>query len=146
MYISLATSIVFFVLKAIGLQNMAKNQNIGKLWIAWIPFLNNWMQCRLAGSHTLFGKYKTDHLFAFLLTGSIATDVLFYIRTPIAIGFLIVIAGFLVYFMYIMFRDFYAQYSNRTNWVAVIAMLCSPLHAILVYFYCDRAAREPVAG
>lgn len=69
------------------------------------------MYISLAGPHTLFGKFETDHLFVFLLTGSIATDVLFYIRTPIA-----------------------------------IAMLCSPLHAILVYIYCDRAAREPVAS
>jgi hypothetical protein len=146
MYISLATSIVFFVLKAIGLQSLAKNQNIGKAWIAWIPFLGNWVQCKLVGSHILFGRYKTNHLFAYLLMGSIATDLLLYIRTPFAIGFLIVIAGFMAYFTYIMFRDFYALYSNRANWIAVVAMLCSPFHAILVTIYSDRAMRESVAN
>jgi uncharacterized membrane protein len=146
MYISLATSIVFFVLKAIGLQSLAKNQKIDKSWIAWIPFLNNWVQCKLVGSHTLFGKFETKHLFAYLLAGSIATDFLFYIRTPIAIGLLIVLVGFMVYFTYIMFRDFYALYSNRTHWLPVIAMICSPLHAILVSIYSDREMREPVAN
>lgn len=146
MYISLATSIVFFVLKAIGLQSLAKNQKIGKSWMAWIPFLSNWVQCKLAGSHILFGKYKTNHLFAYLLMGSIATDLLLYIRTPIAIGFLIAVVGFMVYFTYLMFRDFYALYSNRNHWMAVVAMLCSPLHAILVYIYSDRAMREAVAN
>jgi hypothetical protein len=146
MYISLATSIVVFVLKASGLQSMAKNQGIRKSWIAWIPFLNKWVQCKVVGSHTLFGTYKTDHLFAYLLMGSIATDLLLYIRTPIAIGFLIVIAVFMVYVTYIMFRDFYAQYSKHTHWMAVVAMLCSPLHAILVYTYSEREMREPVAS
>lgn len=142
MYISLAISMVFFALKAIGLQNMAKNQGIKNTWIAWIPFMNSWVQCKLVGSHTLFGKYKTDHLFAYLLVGSMVTDLLFYRSTPIAIAFLIVIAIFMVYCTYVMFRDFYGKYSQGNHWLAVLAMVCSPLHAILVTIYSDRDIRE----
>ena len=146
MYISLATSIVFFVLKAIGLQSMAKNQECRNTWVAWIPFLNSWVQCKLVGPHTLFGKFETNHLFAYLFVGSIVTDILLYIRTPIAIVFFITITVFLVYGVYVMFRDFYAHYSNHAPWVAVVAMIFSPLHAILVYIYSEREAQESISS
>ncbi|BES66527.1 hypothetical protein SANA_29660 [Gottschalkiaceae bacterium SANA] len=145
MYTSLAISVIFFVLKAMGLQSLAKNQAIKKNWIAWIPFLNGWLQCKVVGSHILFGKFETKHLFAYLLAGSIATDFLFYRRTPISMGLLMVLAGFMVYLTYIMFRDFYGKYSKRASWLAVVAMICSPLHAIFVTIYSDREMRQLAA-
>lgn len=146
MYISLAISVIFFVLKAMGLQSLARNQKIRNSWIAWIPFLNGWVQCKVVGSHRVFGRYETDHLFAYLLVGSIVTDLLFYKRTPISLGLLMVVAGFMAYLTYIMFRDFYAKYSKRASWLAVVAMLCSPLHAIFVTIYSDREMRQLAAS
>lgn len=57
----------FFVLQGIGMYVMAKKQNVGKRWMAFVPFVNLLFMGKLAGECNVFGqKMKRAGLYAML--------------------------------------------------------------------------------
>lgn len=77
--------IVFYVLRSIGLYNLAKNNNVDGKAFAWIPFLWMYTACKLCGSVRFFGKtYKN-------------LTIIFTVLFTIA-GVLPIIYDFLAYF------------------------------------------------
>jgi|GEM_PF-3451999 len=133
MYLSVATTLAFFVVKAIGLQQLAKSKKIKHGWLAWIPGLNQWLTCKMAGPHRIFGDLETNHLFLLMMIGSSLTSLLFRHRTPLTITLLILVGVILIYFTYVMYRDFYSKVLGKSKKVAFVAMVVSPLDAIWIY-------------
>ena len=59
--------LVFFILQGIGLSRMAKNRQIGKRWLAFVPFANIWYIGKLVGVCDVFGqKMKRTGLYTML--------------------------------------------------------------------------------
>lgn len=84
-----AVCVVFYVMKSLSLQNMAKKLNIENPWLAWLPVANLYILGKIAGDRlVLFGKEITN-LGVVLLVGSIGASVLSAI--PV-IGWLLLIA------------------------------------------------------
>lgn len=135
MYLSLAATLAFFVVKAIGLQQLAKSKQIGHSWLAWIPGLNQWLICKMAGPHRMIGGLETDHLFLLMMTGSSLTSLLFKHRTPLTIKLMLAIGLLVIYFTYVMYRDFYGKVLGKTKIAALAAMVVAPLDAIWIYSY-----------
>lgn len=133
MYLSLATSLAFFVVKAIGLQQLAKNRKIKHSWIAWVPMLNKWLTCKLAGPHQISKRLQTNHLFVYLMVGSSLMSVLIRNRTPLHMGLFLLVGVIWVYLTYVMVRDFYEKVLGKSKKAAVAAMVVSPLDAIWIY-------------
>lgn len=133
MYLSLATSLAFFVLKAMGLQTLAKNNEIKHGWLAWLPVLNQWVMCKMAGSHLIFKHVRTDHLFGYMFLGSSLMSLLFKNRTPIRMVLLLAVGLVWLYLTYVMFRDFYGRVLGKSSRKALVAMVVPPLDAVWIY-------------
>lgn len=142
MYISLALAVVGYVLKAIGLQTMAKQRGIKQSWISWVPFFSKWVQCKLAGPQILFGRFRVENVFFLILIGSIAGNVLFKIFTPLSMGLLVGVAVLTLYCSYVMLRGFYAEYTDRAPLLAGVAIFISGVNAIFIYVYSGRELQE----
>ncbi len=133
MYLSLATSLAFFVVKAIGLQQLAKQKKVKHSWLAWVPMLNKWLTCKMAGPHQISKHLKTNHLFVYLMAGSSLMSILIRNRTPLHIALFLLVGAIWVYLTYVMVRDFYDRVLGKSKKAAVVAMVVSPLDAIWIY-------------
>lgn len=59
--------LALFILQGVGLSRMAKNRQIGKRWLAFIPFANLWYIGKLVGVCDVFGqKMKRAGLYTML--------------------------------------------------------------------------------
>lgn len=54
--IDVAITVITFVLMSIGIYTMAKRQNLGKRWLAFIPFFNYILLGRVVGNAIVWGK------------------------------------------------------------------------------------------
>ena len=48
--------LALFILQGIGLSVMAKKQNVGSAWLAFVPFGNVFLMGKLAGESNAFGR------------------------------------------------------------------------------------------
>lgn len=140
MYLSLATTFAFFVVKAIGLQELAKNRKIKHSWLAWVPILNKWVTCKMAGPHQISKRLQTNHLFVYLMVGSSLMSYLIRNRTPLHLVLFLLVGAIWLYLTYVMVRDFYVKVLGKSKKAAVVAMVVSPLDAIWIYNHRECSA------
>lgn len=64
----LALTVLFYVLRGVGLMTLAKRQGLKNGWLVWIPFCWVYIAGKLTGAINIFGKkFERFYIFAFVV-------------------------------------------------------------------------------
>lgn len=141
-FVFFAIGILFYILQAVGLQAMAKNRGMDNGWLGWIPIANTWLLGQLSGPNVLFGKWEFKNLFAFVFIGSFLTNILVCFDSALMVLLALIAAIVLMYALFVMYRDFFAYYTDNPVAITILSFLFTPLLPIMIFVYRNREVRE----
>ena len=103
-FVFLAIGVVFYVLKSLGLYNMAVNRNMENPWLAWIPIGDLYILGSLVGEMEIFG-YKLTNLgivtLAVMIGGMILSMIPF-----LGLIFSLAVAVYAIFLIYNLFQNY----------------------------------------
>lgn len=137
--------IVLWVLKSIGLAQMAKNKGIENEWLAWLPIADLYIMGALVEEISIF-NIKISNLGLWFpmicLIGVVLSGIPF-------LGLVISLA--LLIFQIVFMFNFFKMYSSQAALFTVLSILLAFLFPIFVFFLrnnpiIDFTAGDPVSG